>query len=138
MVFVAGLAAGYVASWFLPEDVKTRQRKMARKKADELKSILTDPDERERVKDIFKERTQEAMGSYQQARETLMANLSSMRGSWEDINKDKYMEVVNQTIEEIRDNQALPMRQLNKLKQYFEADYKLLQSKAKRMQAETE
>lgn len=131
MLFAAGLAVGYVASWFLPEDLKTRQRKMMQNKAEDLKNILTDSDERERIIDIFKERTQEAKDSYQDARETFMKNLSSVRDSWQDIDKEKYMQILDKTMEEIRNNQSLPLRQLNKLKQYFESDYKLLQSQTK-------
>ena len=137
MIFLAGLAAGYIASWFLPEDMKSKQRKMAKKKMEALKTILTDPEERERIIDIFKERTDEALSQYQNARQMLMENLSEVKGSWQDIDKDKYMEVVANTIEQIRDDQSLPLRQLNKLKQYFEADYKLIQSKVKSMASET-
>lgn len=135
-IFLAGLTAGYIASWFMPEDWKFKQRKVVRKKISELQAIMTDPEERERIKDIFKEKTEEALDQYQEARSILMKNLADIKGSWQDIDKDKYLEVVGNTIDEIRDNQALPMKQLQKMRQYFEADYKLLQSKAKKAAAD--
>ncbi len=136
--FLMGVSVGLVASWLLPDKTLSGSKKKTRAAFNYLKEVLTDTDEQERIKDIFKENTQEAADAYRAAREALMSNLSQVKDTWSKIDKDKYMEIIEDTMDEIREKQSLPLSQMNKLRRYFEADYKFIQDKIKKAQAELE
>lgn len=124
MVFLTGLAAGYVASLLIPKDVQLRNRNRLMK----MKKVLTDPDEQERIMDIFKDRTDEAVTSFQMAKDRLARNLSEMQNKFSDISKDKYIEAVEDALDYVAEYQELPTPQFNALKKYLEGDFRRIKS----------
>lgn len=130
--FLLGAAAGWLVSVLMPERMKNKAKDEIRDKADLVKRIATDPQERQRVMDIFNQKTDQAMKQYRRARETLSEKVSNVKGAIAGIDEGKYKDAVGQTVESLRNEGGFTEEQLKKIKNYFESDYRnLMQSTQK-------
>jgi len=130
-----GAAAGYIASLFVPEETKQKHKRQLTTKAEDLDRILRDPQERERVKEIFKKNSQEVTDTFNSVKSELAVNLATLKGSLTQIDKRKYTQAVDQAMNFASEQQQLPSAQLKRLRDYLLADYdrikKDFQAKAK-------
>jgi gas vesicle protein len=125
---LVGAAVGYAASLFLSPDTKLKHRRNLEAKAGELKKLLTDPEEQERVRDIFKENTDSAQEKYRRAKFAVISRLSQMRGAIQDIDKQKYARAVEKALDDLREDGELPKTQLDRLKKYLIEDFQKIKS----------
>lgn len=132
LVLAGGILLGYVASLFIPDSIKNKNKKQIEAKAVKLKAILTDPEERQRIKEIFNDQSEKARAMYADAKDTLVTNLVALKGSLRDINKQKYLDAVNATITQLRSEKNLPAAQLTRLKEYLQTDYERVRAELNR------
>ncbi len=125
---LVGAAVGYAASLFLSPETKLKHRQNIKTKTDELKKLLTDKEEQKRVKDIFKENSEAAQERYRRAKFTVISTLSQMRGTIQDIDKQKYTYAVEKALEDLKENGELPKTQLDRLKRYLIEDFQKIKS----------
>lgn len=125
---LVGAAVGYAASLFLSPDTKLKHRQNIEQKTDELKKLLTDKEEQERVKEIFKESSSAAQEKYRRAKFSVISTLSQMRGAIQDIDKQKYTYAVERAVEELKEHGELPKAQLDRLKRYLIEDFQKIKS----------
>lgn len=126
LFFLLGTILGYILSLFVPDQTRDKHQQLAKDKAAALRKIMTDKKQRQRVKKIFQKNTDRALATYQEARETLITNLSQLKGSIDQIDKTKYAKTVNKTITQIKEGKKLPAKQLQELKKYLQEDYQLI------------
>jgi gas vesicle protein len=108
-IFLAGifgaLAGAIGGLLFAPKSGKeTREdiRKMALKISKEVKSNVEDT--QERVKDIFGEVSKETMDKYKEIRTTVIDKLAALKTAGNEINKEKYGLIVEDVVEEFKED----------------------------------
>lgn len=119
LVFLSGIAAGYALSMMVPEKFKSESRAKIR----QLKEAITNPDERQRIAEIFKDQKEEAVASYYMVKGRLAKNLHSVREEFGEISKDKYIDAIQDAIEYASEYQEIPTPQINALKKYLQNDF---------------
>lgn len=122
LAFVAGVAAGWLAGIFTTEQTKDK----VRGKAKQLKNLLRDPQEQAKVKAIFNEVTEDTMRKYNHAKDRLITGLNELKVSVDQIDKQKYTDVVNEVIQEMKQEKDIAAKQLTQLQKYLEEDFNLL------------
>lgn len=128
MTFLSGIAVGVAISVLIPPKVKEDAQHTVEEKAAQLKKLLTDPEERARIKDIFGEVTADTRHKYADVKDSLVSSLASMKGGWDQIDKQKYLYLISDMMEELKSEKTLTLRQIAKLKNYLQDDYTKLNS----------
>ncbi len=123
---IGGIAIGLGLSMLLTPEQREKARKKVQAGAQELRKLLTDPAERERIRDIFGDVTAESRQKYMAVKDQLITTLGDLKDGWQDIDKQKYFYLVGDIIDDVRTEQKLTVRQLNKLRKYLEDDYSKL------------
>ncbi len=120
VIFLSGLAAGYALSMFIPEKFKNESKARLR----QIKAAITNPDERAKIADIFKDQKDEAAASYYMAKGRLAKKLHHLEEEYGEISKDKYLEAIEDAVDYTNEYQEIPTPQLNALKKYLQNDFK--------------
>lgn len=128
MIFLAGAAAGYAVSLFMPNSMKREQKEMLEEKTRELQEILSDPEQQAKIKEIFSKNTRKAQDIYGAAKDAVILNLARLDGSLSSIDKNKYMEAVKEAVGQVKDEHSVPSDQLKKLAHYLERDFDLFKA----------
>jgi len=127
--FLVGVAAGWLASLLIPNDARRELRRTAKDKARALKAAFTDPEERERIKEIFTDKTADAREKYLDVKSALIEKFSALRESFGDIDKRKYGQIIRETLDELRREKKLASDQISKLQDYLEHDYQKIRNR---------
>jgi succinate dehydrogenase/fumarate reductase flavoprotein subunit len=123
---VVGAAIGYITSLFVSQETRVASRKEIEMRMKQLEKIMKDPDERQRIKEVFKDQTDEAMSAYHDTRDAVMYNIAQVTTPLEKISKQKYVDAVRDAISDLANRHELPSTQLRKLRAYLESDYNYL------------
>lgn len=123
LIFLAGMTLGYLGSFFMPAKSRKKQKKFIDQQTQKLKDIMTDQDPAQRIKDIFKENTAQMKEKYENLKHELAQGLASLGGTVEDINKQKYSQVLNNVLKQAKQDKTLSQEQADKLKNYLEQDF---------------
>ena len=123
MLLALGALAGYAASLFVPDKVRKEHKKQIKEKTEELKKILQDENERQRIREVFERYTEESVVSYRLAKSQLTSRLASLKDKVADIDREKYVEAVTQVIEELKAGKGISEKETKKLKKLFESDW---------------
>lgn len=132
VAFLVGAVTGWLISLFMPDETRKKVKDEIEEKTNYLKRVMTDPDERERIKEIFSEKTQDAGEKIQQVKEDVIKRLSALKGGVEKIDRDKYFQAVKDSIDDMRRGEVLPKDELQKLSDYLERDYDRIRRKMRR------
>jgi hypothetical protein len=127
--FIGGLAAGWIISLFMSTEIKTKSRKLIEADINKLRDLLQNSQEQDRIRTIFKEKTDQAATTYAQIKDKLIVSLANLKESLEEIDHKKYVHVVNQVLNDYQKQGQITGDQLKKLASYLESDYKLLKAK---------
>jgi gas vesicle protein len=125
---LVGAAVGYAATLLLSPETKEKHKQTIKQKSEELKKLLTDKEEQERVKEIFRENTDATQQKYRQIKTNLVGLLAQTRGAIQDIDKQKYTYAVEKALEELRTEGTMPKAQLERLKRYLIQDFQKIKS----------
>lgn len=118
------IGVGVAAGWLL--------RKFFQEKYNETHPLSPPQSEKELVTAVFGEYTAEARDYYQEVQAEISRNLRQMKENLEDIDTDKYRELVNEAIENVDHNNELPRRQIDKLRRYLMDDFDQVRSQAQK------
>jgi gas vesicle protein len=124
--FIVGAAVGYITSLFVTPETKQKSKEEVEKRLNQLQKIMKDPEERQRIQEVFQSRTDEAVSAYHDARDAVMYNVAQITTPLEKISKQKYVQAVRDAINDIAQRQELPTTQMRKLRSYLESDYEYL------------
>ena len=123
MLFGLGLVAG----WFVKKMFDSPQFEPHREKivatTEELKLRLLESEPAERVRDIFGQATDELLDVYLNTKEKLIAELSLLKVSLDEIEKKKYITIVTELINDLRSENKLSSRQLESLMTALQKDF---------------
>ena len=126
LAFLIGAAAGAVATLFMPDKQREQSKKFIQDKAKKINEKLREVDQIDTALKVFDSKSKEAVGHIENARDMLVDQLSKLKGTVDEIDKDKYSEVVNQVVNQLKKTANLTTIQIKKLTTYLENDYKKL------------
>lgn len=110
-----GAALGSVAAFFLSPKSGPENREMIMKKLESIKKLLKEKSLDEIVMEIFGKVTDEGKRLYTVARDEMNTRLDAMKETVEDIDRDKYVELVDDVIERVKKEGDVSKERLEKL-----------------------
>ncbi|MCX6726651.1 MAG: YtxH domain-containing protein [Candidatus Shapirobacteria bacterium] len=127
-VFLAGLfgaAAGAVGGLLLaPKSGKETREQISKMAADLAKSVKTEVKESQaRLKDIYGETTEEAKRKYEEVRNTLMGKVALLKTTGKEIDRDKYVKVVDDVVADFKTDMVSTKDGAEKLAKYLKKDW---------------
>ena len=123
---VLGSVLGGLTAFFLSPKSGKENREEVAKKIQELKKLLEEKQIDEIVKDIFGEVTAEAKKAYLGAKEMLIHKLALLKENVKDINKDKYLLLLEEVIAEFKKEAKHTGKVAERLKEQLSSDWKKL------------
>jgi len=127
--FLLGAAAGWVASMLIPPSTRRNMREAVQDKTKALRQAFTDPEERARIKELFQDKTSRTQEMFLDVKEAVVDKFAAMRDSFADIDKAKYSQIVEETLDELQRESVIAKDQLAKLKDYLEKDFRKVKSR---------
>lgn len=123
--FLMGALFGAVMVLFFGTDDEGNIKEPVRRKVvegkeqvKEVKAKTVDP-----VVEVFGEKTKEAKEAFEKATEAMDKKLAAMKKSLEEIDREKYVKLVNEVLAELKKGGDYTATQLRRLKTYFIRDY---------------
>lgn len=124
-VFLFGV--GIVAGWCIKQLFDSREFKSKHHEINNLleniKVKLADSDEAKKISDIFGKTSQELTDVYRHSKDSLAQELSTLRTSLEEIDKQKYVGIVTGIINELRTQNRLSAPQIEALTKSLTSDF---------------
>jgi hypothetical protein len=101
-----------------------------------LTILLTDEENRNRVKKSFRKFKKylgnSDMGqSYRMVKDELIYKLKNSDEKFKDINKDRFSDIVEDTIEELKDKLNIPEKRLDRIGRFLKKDYETIRNELK-------
>ncbi len=127
-----GTVVGGLAALFLSPNSGEENRKLIAKKVKELEKLLEDAELDKKVKEIFGEVSEEAKDIYKKTKKELIKRLSELKETVENIDREKYEKVVNETVEIIKKEVKKEGKEMEKLKDELLKEWKKLEIKKKK------
>jgi len=125
---LVGTLLGGVAAFFLSPTSGPENRKMVADKVKELEKLLADKELDKKLKEIFGEVTEEAETLYKKAKKMIIQRLAELKESIDSINKEKYTEIVHETVDIIKKEAKKEGREMDRLKEELLKEWKKLQA----------
>lgn len=114
-----GTVIGGITALFLSPNTGEENREIVAKKIQDLKTLMEEKEVDKKVKEIFGEVTEEAKNLYMKAKEELIEALARLKESIENIDKEKYMSVVEDVMKKVQKETNREVKQLEKLKNHL-------------------
>lgn len=114
-----GAILGGLAAFFLSPKSGKENREMAKKKFDELKEKMKDKDLDEIAMEIYGKASDEGKKLYVSARKQLDKRLDEMNDTLSDIDKKKYMELVSDVMDHVKEETEATKDRVAKLQEYL-------------------
>ncbi len=114
-----GAALGSVAAFFLSPKSGKENREMIMKKLESIKKLLKEKSLDEIVLEIFGKVTDEGKRLYTVARDEMNTRLDAMKETVEDIDKEKYTQLVDDVIERVKNETDATKERLAKLQDFM-------------------
>lgn len=132
-LFTGTLVGGILGAglaFFLSPKSGAENRKMVAGKAMELRDQLMEAKEdfTDTVITIFGEANRATMSLYADARELFARQLEAFQDNWEDIDRDKYQDMVDNVMVALSKNKKHEKTNLEKLKAYWTKNWKKIAS----------
>lgn len=128
LALAVGAAAGWAATLLLRDDQKAKYRREIKK----LGAQLSDTEVAKRLEDLYQDQSDTAREKYENARDAVMSQVANLQENWDNLDLNKYSEVIAQTLEDLRERKEISRSQVDKLQAYFESDLDKLRSSAKK------
>jgi gas vesicle protein len=140
MAGVIGAIAGALGGLLLaPKSGKeTREdiAKAAKELADQMKMKASDT--QERVKDVFGSASEATREKYEAVRSAVFSRVASLKNAGEDINKEKYSEVVDDVVDSFREDLKSIKGNASKLGIYLKKDWERMKKALMEGEKQTE
>lgn len=116
---IFGAVLGSLAAFFLSPKSGKENREMVLQKLEDIKKLLQNKSLDEIVIEIFGKVTEEGKRLYTLARAEMNTRLDSMKESVEDIDRDKYTQLVDDVIERLKKEADATKERLAKLRDFL-------------------
>lgn len=126
-----GTMLGGLAALFLSPTSGPQNRELVAKKVKELEKLLADNELDKKIKEIFGEVTEETKTLYLKAKKEVIKKLSELKESIEHIDREKYSEVVHETVEILKKEVKREAKDMERLKSQLLAEWKKLHPEPK-------
>ncbi len=123
VTFAIGLLFGGLAALLFSTDESGKTKKNVQKGVSRVKQVMMEAADRERVREVFGKASAKANRLYAEARQNLSEKVEYLRDRFEKVDKERYSQVVNEVMTELKKDGAMTATQLKKLKNYFVEDY---------------
>ena len=124
-----GAVVGGLTAFFLSPKSGKENREDVAKKVQELKKLLEDSHLDERVKEVYGEVSKEAKMCYVQTKVLLIKKLAELKEKVHEIDKKKYMEIVDEVVLEFKKESKHTEKIVAKLREQLESDWKKITKK---------
>lgn len=127
-----GAVLGGIAALFLTPTTGEENRKLVAKKIKELEKLLADEHLDRKVKEIFGEVTEEATELYLKAKKEVIRRLAELKETVESIDREKYEDVVRETVDILKKEAKREGKEMDKLKAELMDEWKKLEPAKKK------
>lgn len=98
--------------------------------------LLADEENRNRVKKSFRKFKRylgdtDIAQSYRMVKDELIYKLKNSEGKFKDISKDRFSDIVEDTIEELKDKLNIPEKRLDRIGRFLKRDYETIRNELK-------
>lgn len=123
---IVGTVLGALAGIFLAPQSGKENREMVLEVVEKLKKNIDKMAIDKKVKEIWGEVSEEGVRVYTQVRKGLLVKLEEFRDKWEEIDKEKYISLVEDAVESAKKNSSTTAEKLAKLKKAFVKDWETI------------
>lgn len=128
--FSAGLVLGAIlggaAALMLSPKSGKEHRKFIAAKLKELREGLDKFELQDKVEQIFGDVSEQSIEFYQQSRDELAKRIENARDRWDELDTDKYKELVREAVDQVREKGNFSSDHMNQLKDYLVEDWKTM------------
>lgn len=121
-----GSILGGIAALFLSPTTGKENRELVAKKIEELKKLMEEKEIDKKVQEIFGEVSDEAKELYLKAKELLIQKLAELKETVQNIDREKYMTAVEDTMLYVQKEFKKDVKQLEKLKKQLMGEWEKL------------
>lgn len=114
-----GAVLGGVAAFFLSPKTGKENREMAKEKLEEWKKRFENKSAHDVAKEIFGQATDEGRKIYERTQELLNGKLDELKSKVEEIDQDKYKDVVKEVIAKVQKEKNVTEDRVAKLKKFL-------------------
>jgi len=118
-----GTIVGGLTAFFLSPKSGEENREEVLKKIQALKKQIDKMEIDKKVKEIYGEVTEEGKKVYLKAKKQLLKKVDKLQERWEEFNYEKYVKMVEETIDEVKSESKETSEKLLKLKELFVKDW---------------
>jgi gas vesicle protein len=131
--FIGGLAGAGLA-FFLSPRTGAQNRRLVHRRFDILKDRAQDigEDISDTVMEIFGEVSEATVGLYEDGRHLFEKQLRTFKNNWEDIDKEKYHDIVNSIGESLESNKKHRIEDIEDLKRYWRKNWRKIEGQAEK------
>jgi len=128
-----GAVTGALAGLFYAPKSGEKTRQEFKEKIDELQKLMKEKEIDKKVEEIFGKVTEESKKLYWKTQDELIETLAQLREKVDQIDKEKYLQSVDQVVEKFRKETKASVKTVNELKKRFINEWqKLPKSKKKK------
>lgn len=128
VVFGLGIVAGWFVKQLFDSPQGQKQREKVMTSARELQERLADSDQAERVREVFGRVSKDATKTYQESKDRLVKELSMLKTSLGEIDKQKYVGIVTEIVTGLSKEKKLDAQQVERLTRSLTDDFKKLKA----------
>jgi len=121
---ILGAVLGGIGALFLNPKTGKENREAVAKKLKELKALIEKGKYDEKVREIFGEVTAQTKKMYLSVREELTTRLADLHERISEIDKDKYLDLVDNVMKEVKKESKYSEKVIGKLKDNLVEDWK--------------
>lgn len=121
---IIGAIGGVLAGAFLAPKSGKQMRKAAVRRARQLYRLIEEGKVEDKVREIYGEITAELKDLYQKVRNEVLKNLEEIKDTVEDIDREKYVKIVEDAALKVGQEAKKDMKNVDKLKKHLISEWK--------------
>ena len=118
-----GTVLGGLAAFFLSPKSGEENREAVVKKIQELKKEIDKMEIDKKVQEVYGEVTEDGKKAYLKAKKQILKGLDELQERWQEFDREKYVKMVEDAVEEAKSETKQTAEKLLKLKEMFVRDW---------------
>lgn len=127
-----GTVLGAIAAFFLSPKSGEENREAVLEKIQKLKKEIDKMEIDTKVKEVFGEVTEEGKKAYIKAKKQILKGLDELQERWQEFDREKYIKMVEEAVEEAKSETKETAEKLLKLKDMFVRDWNKVMGESKK------